>query len=94
MDSRLEIALAIHEGACRIMARPQPSRCLPAIAVAESKEAMARIIPDFDDISFDLVYLLDPHARAAAASEQLRNLAMKAANPTWEPSGLGVKRNS
>lgn len=75
MDPRLAIALAIHEGACRIIARPQPSRCLPAIAVAESKEAMARIIPDFDDISFDLVYLLDPHARAAAASERLRHLA-------------------
>ena len=71
MDPRLAIALAIHEGACRIIARPQPSRCLPAIAVAESKEAMARIIPDFNDISIEQLNA----AVAAAASERLRHLA-------------------
>lgn len=54
MDPRLEIALAIHRGACRIMARSPSARCSAANAVKESQLAMALIIPDFDDISFDL----------------------------------------
>lgn len=95
MDPRLAIALAIHEGACRIIARPGVARCLPAIAVALSKEAMARIIPEFEDISFDLVYLLDPHQSMSAyeASERLRHLA-KDDTFGWHKSKSGPQTDS
>lgn len=64
MDPQLEIALAIHEGACRIMAGHIPA----ATAVDASREAMRLIIPDLSDISFKQL-------NAAAASERLRHLA-------------------
>ena len=74
MDPRLVIALAIHEGACRLMAAGR----LEGLAVKASREAMSQIIPDFNDISFDLVYLLvsrQAYLNAAVASERLRHLA-------------------
>lgn len=72
MEPRLAIALAIHEGACRLMPAARPRA-----AVDASREAMRLIIPEFDDISFDLVYLLAPHTGMSAleAQERLRHLA-------------------
>ena len=52
MNPNLAIALAIHEGACRLIAhRPVMNR---ETAVEYSREAMRLIIPNLDEISFDL----------------------------------------
>ncbi|HEB12050.1 MAG TPA: hypothetical protein ENI11_00015 [Actinobacteria bacterium] len=56
MNPNLAIALAVHEGACRIMAaRPVMT---PEAAVEHSFEAMRRVIPDLDQISVGLKELL------------------------------------
>jgi hypothetical protein len=76
MEPRLAIALAIHEGACRILAeRP----ILTATdAIKKSFEVMRQIIPNLDEISFDLEELLrTPKERLAAERTNAMAHAMK-----------------
>ena len=57
MEQRLAIALAVHAGACRMMAnRPVLSS---TEAYKKSWNVMRETIPNLSEISMDLVYLLD-----------------------------------